>query len=95
MKASRPISLSGCPVAHLLIWQYRKLAVKDLCQAGNLLPPGEGGGKPERRGERNVGRTREDASIWLPAKPIPGELQDLYDSHCLPFWLVRGRRLAS
>ena len=37
MKASGPISLSGCPAAHLPTCQDRKLAVKDLYQPRNML----------------------------------------------------------
>lgn len=37
MEANGPISMSFCAADHLPTYQYRKMAVKDLCHAGNLL----------------------------------------------------------
>ena len=74
MKASRPISLSGCPAAHLPTCQYRKQAVKDLYQAGNLLllacrsPAEKGVGNQDMM--RNAGLDEAQAEIKIAGRNI-------------------------
>lgn len=60
MKARRPITLSACPVAHLPICQYKKLASKHLCQAGNLLLLAGSSPVEKRAGSQNA----EEREAW-------------------------------
>lgn len=96
LKASRPITLSACPVAHLSICQYEKLASKHLCQAGKLLllassSPVEKGAGSQNAEEREAwgGSMRTHSSgchLTLPSR----DSRTLF----LAFWVVGGLRLA-